>query len=86
MSKRPRLDRVVSVRLAAAEYDAIQEEATRRGMSVSNLIRLGALRESRPAMKLDGRHSMTIASEAARSATIGGPGSTTGSHFVTNSA
>ena len=48
-----RLERMVSVRLAPDEEELIREEAARRGVSVSNLMRLAALRECRPALKMD---------------------------------
>jgi uncharacterized protein (DUF1778 family) len=48
-----RLERMVSVRLTPDEVTLIREEAARRGISVSNLVRLAALRECRPALQVN---------------------------------
>lgn len=39
LRSKERLERIVSVRLTPAEETAIREEAARRGMSMSNLMR-----------------------------------------------
>lgn len=57
----PRLDRMVSVRLTAAEEADIREEARRRGMSVSNFMRMAAVREARPAATVAAEQSVTVA-------------------------
>lgn len=59
-----RLERMVSVRLTAAEEAAVREEAARRGLSVSNLMRMAALREARPAVAVPQDSSITAAAGA----------------------
>jgi len=60
--KTGRLERLVSVRLAQDEEALIREEADRRGVSVSNLMRLAAIRECRPSLRVDDSPSSFTAS------------------------